>query len=289
MLIGFDRPDAIWTVSGTGASITAAIDNIDDGRPDTLTRLQWISGTQNTSSVFKLRADWTDGIVPRIAGLSNISLPVGTKVQVRFRRASDTAGTYPYEPTQALAAYQRVFEGPRGERTAWILYDDGATAVVGCEIQIYNDVNGAATIVASALFDVGEAVVAGGADVKLALGPSRTPIDPSTQSFSWESTPYTTPGLPYRQLSVKFAIDQESAFVGGGMDIETLLGRIDRGQRAVYVQSYTDAAGNYSAQLAHRYALIGIATRLPVISHEPNSVRLYSTGDLTIVESPIPV
>lgn len=277
MIIGHSRPAGItWSVSGTGAAIVSPTDQLTDDRPDTLTAFTWLTGTQNTSSVLRLRGDWTSGaIIPQLAGLSNISLPVGTKIQVAFRRASDPAGTYPYAPTMYNAT-QRIVGGPRGEKTAWLVPSDVATPVVGVEFQIYNDVNGVASIVAGQQFWIGEAVVCPVIDFCPAQKPSIEIIDPTTFKP-------TIPGIPFRRLNFAIRTDDQSKYIG---DYARLIAKIDRGQSAVYVLRWKNPDDTFSADLLHAHAFIGKATKLPSAQHE--SGALFSSGVCTVDEDPIP-
>lgn len=61
MIIGHSIPASTWTVSGTGAALLA--DQFANARPDTLSRLRWLSGAQTTSSVLRLRAEWTLSLI----------------------------------------------------------------------------------------------------------------------------------------------------------------------------------------------------------------------------------
>lgn len=285
MFVGHSRPSGgTWSVSGTGAAILSDASNLEDGRPDTLTAMRWLSGTQNTSSVFRLRYDWTSGaIVPRLVGLSNLSLPAGTKVTASFRRAGDTAGTYPYTPT-AYNATQRIVEGPAGERTAWIMLPDGATPVVGVEIQIWNDVNGVASIPASQQFTNGEAWVSGGTDVPIATTPTMTTIDPTVTNWSTNNQPYTVPGTPYRQFQFALA----TANIATWRNVYApLLAKINRGARCFYCVSLYDRPGAaFSAEALHADGLIGVSTALPQRKH--NQVGIWDSGTCSVTESPIP-
>lgn len=283
MFVGHSRPSGTWTISGTGAAVVSGIDNIDDGRPDTLTALTWLTGTQTTSSVLRLRCDWTDAIVPRLVGLSNITLPAGTKITASFRRASDTAGTYPYTPT-AYNATQRIVEGPAGERTAWIMLPDGATPVIGCEIQIWNDVDGSASIAAATPFYIGEAWVSAGDDVKIATQPQIQPVDPTASNWSTTNQPYTVPGTPYRQFQFSLATD---SVTGWRLIYAPLLAKINRGQRCFYCVSIYDAPGQpFSVDALHADGMIGVCTTLPSKRH--NQVGIWDSGTCSVTESPIP-
>jgi hypothetical protein len=292
MLIFHSRPsDIVWTVVGLGATQVGPSSNLIDGRPDTLSAFTWLTGLQNTASVLKLRGDWTSGaIVPRLAGLSNLSLPVGTKMQVAFRRVGDGVGTYPYAGTQLNAA-QRVFQGARGERTAWIVLAAAATPVIGVEIQIYNDVNGVASIVAAAPFTIGEAVMAAGDEIDIDEDWTLETIDPTTTNYSWNRQPYAVPGCPYRQLSMKLLADDDVKYLGDAAaptatDYEQLFAKCDRGKSAIYIPRYTDDTGAFSPQFLHRTAVMGIATKLPRATHK--SGPIFDSAAITVVESPIP-
>ena len=276
MLIGHSRPqDIAWSVSGAGAAILSPTEQLADGRPDTITALRWLSGTQNTASVLRLRGDWSAAFTPGIVGLSNISLPAGTRIGVAFRRASDPAGTYPYMPAMHNSS-QRIVEGPRGERTAWLLPKVGAQPVVGIEIQIYNDVNGSPGIVASSQCWIGEAVVCPVIDFCPAARPSIEDIDPTTLKPS-------IPGIPFRRLNFAIRTDEQSRYFG---DYARLIGKIDRGQSAVYVMRWQNPDGSLDADMLHATAMIGHVTKLPSKQHEARDI--FSSGACVVDEDPIP-
>jgi hypothetical protein len=220
-------------------------------------------------------------MVPGIVGISNIDLPAGTKIEVAFRRSSDPPATYPYSGIPYLTS-QRILEGPRGERTAWLLFQ-GTTEVVGCKISIYNDVNGSPAIVASQAFHIGEIFIGKTDDICIGLTASIDQIDPTVNQFSWNNQPYTSPGVPYRQLNFSLRTADESTWFDS---YEPMLAKIDRGQICAYVLSYKDGVGNFSSTKLHRYALIGVAAKQPARAHVVRGT--YSSGQLQVVESPIP-
>lgn len=149
MLISFARPDAItWSLVGTGAAFLTSEDALTDGRPTSATRIQWLSGTQTTSSVLTLRGTWiTGGVDIRLVGLVGLTLPVGTKIVCK--REFDLSWGGPQEA--------RVIERADGVRVAWFYFDEDSQERTGFEFEIYNDVNGSASIVANSTFDIGEA------------------------------------------------------------------------------------------------------------------------------------
>jgi hypothetical protein len=284
MHIGHSRPTGVtWsqTSTGTGGGITSGSANVDDGRPDTLMRCKWGTESQTTSSRFNLIAEWDDALVPGLVGLSNISLPAGTKIEVAFRRSTDTAGTYPYVPTMQNNG-QRIVEGPRGEKAAWILIDAGATAVVGCAIKIWNDVDGDADIASATVFQIGEAVIAARSEIDIARGWTDVRIDPTMHSYSRSRTPYAVPEQGYRELTFRVPPTRQSDL--GTMD--ALFAKLDRGQGAVWIPRATDASGAFDAAELHRTARIGVLTAIGPQVHEAGP--WYSSRDVTVVESPIP-
>ncbi|MBA8886168.1 hypothetical protein FHW12_000359 [Dokdonella fugitiva] len=292
MLLGYGRPQGgTWSVNtANGAAIVSDTAQLGDGRPDTLTSFTWITGTQNTSSIFRLRYDWSTAIVPGLVGLMGMSLPAGTKVSVAFRRPSDTAGTYPYSPSMA-AASQRAIAGIHGGRNAWLRVNTGASAVSGCEIQIWNDVNGVAAIAAAAPFTTGEAVIAQAAEVQVAAGWTLTwgdPPQPNMSSSGQGYSAYVPP--PRRTFSFRFPVDDQNAYFGNtsasALDYEQVIALMDRAQPCVYVPRYLDDSGAFSAQLMHRTAIIGVATKVPQLGQK--SGPYFDGGGGVVLEYPVP-
>lgn len=293
MLVGHSRPTGIaWSISGTGATMDLPPGSLDDGLPDTVAAFTWLTGTQNTGSVLRLRGNWSGAVVPRIIGLSNLTLPAGTKITAAFRRASDGAGTYPYVPAPLNASgLQRTQEGIRGGRSAWLAYAPGLSAVVGVEFQAWNDVSGVAAIPAGASFVLGEACVFAGDDLPIAKDWSDEWIDPTMAAFSLSRQPYADVGLPYRRLDFKMPLTTQSRVFGdpsapSALDYERLLARMDRGQTCLYVPRMRDESGAFSSHLLHRTARLGLATKLPRMDHQTG--RWFAGAGGSITEVPIP-
>lgn len=272
MIIGHSRPTAAtWTVNGTGAAILA--NQLDAGRPDMLTRLRWLSGTQTTASVLRLRADWATAIVPGLLYLAGGDLPAGTKIDVAWRRAADPSGTYPYQPA-AHNAPQRIVAGPRGERSCTILIKPGAVAVVGCEIRIFNDVNGVPAIPASSTIVLGAVMPCAASEVDIDADWSIERVDPTASNPT---------ALPYRSLSFAWAADDQDTILDARAQ---LLAKIDRQQRSVYIPRHLDASGQFDALMTHRSAMIGSLTKPPGERHAAGPFFAGQSG--TVTEVPIP-
>lgn len=292
MKIGHSRPvGGIWSLSGTGAAFLTSTANLADGRPDTVDRLQWLSGAQSTSSVLRLRCEFDDAIVPGMVGISNCSLPVGTLIRARYRRASDPVGTYPYNPA-AQNEGQRLIQGVRGERTWWVVLNPGATPVKGVEYQFENNVGGSAVIPASSTFELGDVIIVATDEVVIDKDWSDEWVDPTVTDFSWSRQPYSKPGTPYRVLNFQLPLRHQKKYFGDAtapslLDYEELVAKLDRGQRCVYVPRWQNPDGTFAEGLLHRTARIGIATKLPKFNHRagPN----FDSTAFTVIESPIPV
>lgn len=156
MLISYSRPESIsWSLAGTGASFLTDAARLTNGRPESGTRVQWLSGAQTTSSRLDIRASWPQGSVIRMCGLVGVTLPTGTKIACSLRRAADSGFDY-------LTLETRVVRRLDGARVAWFAFD-ATEESIGAEFAIFNDVNGVASIAADSVFDVGEAWIGQGA------------------------------------------------------------------------------------------------------------------------------
>jgi hypothetical protein len=303
----FSRPpDVTWSVAasgpgGTGQAIispvgAAGTNNLFDGRPDTTCRFQWPTGaSQTTSTIMRIRADWTaTQIAPLLSWISNISLPVGTKITLALRRASDTLGTYPYTTFTAYNNGQRIVGNPRGERVCGIFLPLGGSVgtILGAEWQISNDVNGSASIAPGTLFNIGELAIAPGADLDIAAGWSLRTIDPTINDTDANENPIPEPGVPYRQFAFSLPVDEQKIYFGDpsnptATDYEELFAFLDRGQYAIYAPRFLDDVGAFDAQAAHRFTFIGRATSLPSWDQASGKFWQNRTG-ATVREAPIP-
>lgn len=149
MLLSYGRPEDItWSLLGTGAAFLTDSGALDDGRPSSATRIQWLSGSQTTSSVLTLRAAWVTGNVNiRLVGIVGTTLPVGTKVICKRQ----------FDLSWGGAQEARIIQRKDGVRVVWFYFDEDGYERSGFEFEIYNDVNGASSIEADSAFDIGEA------------------------------------------------------------------------------------------------------------------------------------
>lgn len=261
MLISYSRPAITWSLIGAGAAwlsddAGAALTN---GRPASVSRLQWLSGAQTTASILTLRGVWGSAFAPRVLSLLGLTLPVGTLITLAFRRSADAGYTY-----QADIASQRIVQLPDGSRCAWFVLADGLDPVIGVEFRIHNDVNGAAAIAADSTFDMGEAWVGPTVEIPHASDWKDIDNDPSVTRRSKGSQPFTAPVRGFRTLQVPFAIAQLSAVraggLAGGADQQLLRAATRAGQRVAAVTRFDTPSE------IQRTAVFGVA-RFDAIAH----------------------
>lgn len=158
MLLSYSRPDGIaWTLTGVGAAFLTDEGRLTNGRPESGTRIQWLSGAQTTASVLALVGIWPEAMRVRLCGLVGLTLPVGTRIVCGLRRPADPGYTY-------ATAEARVVQRTDGVRVAWFVFDADLDPVIGAEFAVYNDVNGVASIAADSTFTIGEGWVGQGGE-----------------------------------------------------------------------------------------------------------------------------
>lgn len=275
MLISYSRPAITWSLLGAGAAWLTDADALTNGRPSSVSRVQWLSGAQTTASVLTLRATLATACAPRVLALLGLTLPVGTLIRLAFRRTADSDYTYLADVPQ-----QRVVQLPDGSRCAWFVLAAGLDEVIGVEFRLVNDVAGAAAIAASAAIDIGEAWIGPCVEVPHAADWKDIDTDPSVTRRSKGSQPFTAPARGYRSLQVPFALGKLSAVRGGalagGADWQTLRAAVRASARVAAVPRFDTPAE------IQRTALFGVA-RFDAIAHlaGPN----YTSG-IVIDEAP---
>lgn len=267
MLISTDRPAITWTLPTGGSWLTDA-DALTNGRPSSVSRLQWLSGAQDTDSVLTLRGSWSAELVPRVLCLLGLTVPVGTLVTLAFMRPADSGYTYlEDEPSQ------RVVQLPDGSRCAWFVLDEDLDAVIGVEFRIHNDVDGDAVISADSTLDIGEAWIGGAVEVLHEKGWKNFQTDPSITRRSLGSQLFTSERRAYRSLQMTFVASPLPQVRGGalanGQDWETLRAQLRAAARCAVVPRFDTVAE------IHRTALFGAATTAD-ITHLTGP--LYSGG-----------
>lgn len=162
MLLSYSRPSGIsWSLIGAGSSFLTDEAALTDGRPGSATRIQWLSGTQTTSSVLTLRGTFASSEQIGLTGLVGLTLPEG----LRIVGALQFDLSWNYSPVEGV-----VVQREDGVRVAWFNFPDTIEPATGIEFQIFNDAGGISPIAADSYFSIGEAW--GGPSVEWCIRPS---------------------------------------------------------------------------------------------------------------------
>lgn len=279
MLISYSRPPITWSLIGTGTTwlsddAGAALTN---GRPASVSRLQWLSGAQTTASILTLRGVWGTAFAPRVLALLGLTLPVGALVTLAFRRPADAGYTY-----QADVASQRVVQLPDGSRCAWFVLADGLDPVIGVEYRLHNDVSGSASIAAGSAIDVGEAWVGPTVEVEHESGWARGLVDPTRVQRSYGGQAFGRARRSWRTLKVRLApadvAEVNGAGLAGGSDWEQIEAALLAGSPCAVVPRWRGQAADY----LQRTALLALASQQGDVQHAAGSIygRDYTFEEL---------
>lgn len=275
MLIGYGQPsDIAWTIHGTGAAFVTASTYLYDGRPGLPTRITWLSGAQTTARYLTLRAEWADSLDVRVLALVGVSLPVGTKVTVSVDQGS------PSTPI-TLSYTARIVRFPGGSRGVFIVIPEAQVRpVTAIEVNVWNDVNGVASISAGASIDIGEAFVGAAYDVPIRNLVWRT-NDPSLARTSELSQPWPVTRLPFRTFSCEIVPQTEDNTWG---TIDELVSDIGGASPLVVIPSQVDENQQPDPALMNRFSIFGYASELPTINALER--RRFGSNQLVVQEAP---
>lgn len=268
MQFGYSRPSPITpAIAGTGASFVTPASALFNGRPADATRVQWLSGAQTTASVVQIQATWSKAIVPGIVGLFGLNLlglasSAGLKFVFMGQRVGDTGFPYVLGGNTALV---RSVTRSDGSTCAIGVCDAGLTPIIGLQMSIYNDQNGAANIAASQNIDLGDLWVSPSfdadieADWKLSFVDKMNSNVSTRTSINWQ--PWTVPYPPARTLSAsKKNMQFSDAYVDGTnpcyQTMRTLAGN---GQVSVQIPRW-GKSGAVDAASVHATAVFGLST-----------------------------
>lgn len=284
MLLSFLRPlgatvaiASTTFVDGDGAVLL-------NGQPGATARFAF-PGPFLTSTTVTISVVFPFAFVPRLVGLFNTTLPVGTKVTMQFKRPAD--GAYGYG-----ALVQHVVQKPHGERLALAGLISGLDAISAVQYVIANDVAGVAAIVVDSLQDIGELWCGPGLWLDMEP-PWTTKYDDATVVSTSEQqqpsrvqkkTPRRIHTLPLATLL------QDEVYAGAleqGYDLESIIAATDRAQPCVIVPRYLDETGVYSASLTNRTASFGYMSQAATNKHLDGP--FFGPGEWQHTEAPTPV
>ncbi len=231
MLLAYDLPRD-WTYGITdGEWLTPDVELLHDFEPAERVRLAFNdSGSQTTATTTAVTATRVGAFVPRVGCILGLrGVPAGLKLELRGRRPAD--GGFTYE-LGGNALTQRTVEFPDGTVGAWWVLDAGLDAIIGYELQVYNDVAGGTVLEAEAELEIGQIVVAPALDVPIELGWSYSYRSGSAARRTLGAQVQRVARTPFRVTRLKPSVGSAAAAHGGGLpggeDWQRLLARLSR-------------------------------------------------------------
>jgi len=195
MIFSYNRPsDLIPALDGTAAWLSDDVGlALVNGKPNVKSRASWITGTQTTSSETVVSGTWSTGLVPRVAALIGVSLPIGMVVTVDF---------YENLSWGYSSVTTAVMEMDNGTNGIWVVLPTGLSAVTGVRFHLVNNVSGSTVMAAGDTFDMGEMWVGSSPTYQIIRTVQDNLVDPSVRHRTLGQQVYTTKRLPYRTLSL---------------------------------------------------------------------------------------
>lgn len=270
-----DASAVTWSVLNGSMSGDSA--QLTDRSPQSRTRMYWSAGTQTTASTVSLVADCD--VTPRVVALLGITLPPALKVELWGKRTADTGNTYNLGGNSQSQDTVTFDDGSVG--IVWVLAD-ALDQVEKLEFRFFNDVAGAAAIVASTVFEIGEVVIGNALALDINTGGRLGRENPSKTRRTRSSQIDRVARTGYRKLTVTPCVATQAETRGGALDSST------DWQQAIatlstdpYVLAVVDASTNTDIQ---RTAIFGLATKLPDL--ESLAGTYYGPSELVIEEIP---
>jgi hypothetical protein len=253
---------AIVASAGSASFITAWQDMFNPRAADS-TRIQWGTLTgglaNNVAMQFTIPSTVVRGVALiglNVLGLTDMS---GFKVVITGRRATDGVGNYPYD-LGGTSQSTRTFKRDDGSYAAICVCASGLTAIVGYQVAIYNDQNGASPITASQFVDLGNIWASPGFDLdidtdwRLTFAANKLP-----QSINYQPWPVIYPNGRVLSFSRR-EMDFNTAFVTGAnpswQALRTLIGN---GQPSILIPRWGTAASPDATKI-HATAVYGMAS-----------------------------
>jgi hypothetical protein len=292
-IIGHSRPaEPVWAIAGGDAAFDTDPADLNNGRVADRTAVKWPSGAQTLMTSIKLQMTWSVAQPQRISPILGLKgIPPGTKVVVTGQRAIDVAGgTFPYA-LGGNSATQRTFAFANGDVGAWILANAGNTDLVGIQIEVFNDVNGAPYFIADQFIYFGEIDAFQGWEtpqgIKRDWSPNLDGIPSDIRAVN--NQPWRFGKKPFRVAPIKLGnANYATAYGNAGaptiVDYDKLANLVTENDLICYIPRWTDAAGALDTWALHRLAILGVARNvaLPVQAGGGDRFEL----DMQIAESP---
>lgn len=173
-------------IAFAGATYLSSTDGLTDGKAARATRVAFEGGS--LTDFVAITASWTTPTVLRGGWMIlDRNVPAGARVEIRAKRIEDAGYTYGLGGNSLTARTVRRDDGTIA--VAWA-FDEGLDGVVGYELRIFDDAEGATY--ATGFIDIGEIFVGEGTDVAIRRDFSHEIQDPSQTEYSLGNQPNTT-------------------------------------------------------------------------------------------------
>lgn len=261
-----------WTCIGTGASFDSDADALNNTAVADVTAIKWLSGSQTTTSVLKLQYLWStpkdirDIPILNLLDASQIPMPAGIKIVVKGRRQADSGFTYSLGGNSGT---QRTVSTDNGSTECRIVTAAGNDPLIGYEVAIYNDLNGATHFTAGQYIYIGEIDALEGEEVKVMSDsqgwlPKFEGQIPDRRSNNNQSRRVIT--KPYRRQPIKsipVRIDQAyGTSATTGLTYSQLAHLCAQGDVMDIIVQFDDRSGNVDSHALHATAVYGVAGNL---------------------------
>jgi hypothetical protein len=268
MLFGYSMPvvqSVGYAASQAGGGFLGSTsDGIADGIPARRARLQWMAVAGGLGDHMRLPIMLGGAPVQlRIICVLGLTLPAGVRVDVDL--VNGHAGLDVVATLSARAV--RFADGTVG---AWFVFPDTVAPVNRVDVVLFNDVSGAASIAAGAVFEIGEVAAMPAIDIEIERDWGDERIDPTESELSRDSQPLSVGRQSYRRYEVTLVADAASAVRGGGlaggMDWNRLRSSCGADARVIAVPRWRTPSGAVDPTALHATALYGTA-RFGRVSH----------------------
>lgn len=289
MRIAYSRPtDFAVAVVGPGAALLTDPADLFNGRPLDATVLRlpsdWVGATTDVVHLQFTRATPFNAGLIGLVGANFLSLASSAGIKMGFtgRRIGDAGFTYALGGNTALV---RSVEVGDGSIKSLGLCGAGLDDLIGFQLSIWNDQNGASPLVASGFVHLGEPWASPTLDVYAKKGREiQFPDDNAPASVG--DQPWPTPYPPGRVLPLElpFVTRDEvfSSTSGGGPNFHQLRRLLGNGKVSIFIPEYLDDSGAVDVALMHQSAMFGMC-RLTKIAHQSGD---RWTPGMTIKEVP---
>ncbi len=284
LLLGYAMPTVLSvsyaaTQSG-GGFLGATSDGLTDGIPARKARLQWMSVAGNTSDHIRVSILLNGANVAlRAVCVLGLTLPVGVRVQIDL--ISGHAGLNIVAQISSRAV--RFADGTVG---AWFVFPANVASANRCDLLIFNDVSGAASIAAGTVFDIGEVAAMPALQIEIEREWGDERIDPTESELSRDSQPLSVGRQSYRRYEMTLVADSAAAVRGGGlaggMDWDKLRAALLGDARVMAIPRWQTPAGAVDAAALHATAVYGVG-RLGRVTHLGGD---YYNAPMTFQEAP---